>query len=99
MRHKTTDEIIDKIVEVLTEDHLETCGGYPYAYQYVGDDTLVVASLDYDGATELEVFTKEALLEWVDEMRAMFADPAYAEEYQDDDWSFFVNEARSIIGA
>jgi len=71
---------LEKVIEFLTESHLDTYGGYPYDYE-IHDDYLFVAELD-DGkeraATLLKKYPIAALEAWYKEARKFKA------EYKED---------------
>ena len=67
------DPRLEKMVKFLTEDHLETVGGYPYDWDIIGK-RLIIAGLDPGkdyAATSLSSFRVGDVLKWHD--RAMLA--------------------------
>jgi len=84
----------EKIIEVLTEGHLEFGEGYPYDWQVLEDGTLVIASIDHDDSSCLEVYPKLYVELWLEAMQDMIDDPDCFEEREERDWHFFVHESR-----
>ena len=80
-------------MEVLTESHLETRGGYPHDWKELPDGSFAVAEITYDGAARLEIYSAQIMSRWVTEMQAMIDDPEYEEERESEDWDFFVYES------
>jgi len=89
---KTMDhvrETLDACVELLTESHLETWGGYPYDYERDGD-TLWIAALDSgkdNAATRLERHYITTILTFA------FQAQKHAAEDGDEDWLSYFSEA------
>ena len=54
---------MDDLVEHLTESHVESCGGYPYDSEWVGELFIVAAFDDAKdrNRTELSIFTESAM--------------------------------------
>lgn len=71
---------LKRMIAFLTESHLDSNGGYPYDFKWIGD-TLAVASLDHDEATQLKTYERDALIAWHD--RAV----AYLKEDPEETWA------------
>ncbi len=59
---------LEKILEFLTESHLDCYGGYPYDAAKIGT-TWIIASLDDfkdRNQTKLEMYKEDALVQWYD---------------------------------
>lgn len=67
----TDQEKLDRVIEYLTESHLEFHGGYPYDHGIIEDaQTVIVASLDDSKdrlRTQLETYFIPDLMVWFDE--------------------------------
>jgi hypothetical protein len=63
---KTDKDRLNTMIEWLTENHLDSLGGYPHDWKWIGN-TLVVADLDdrkERNATLLVTYQKIELLRW-----------------------------------
>lgn len=74
----TDEQKLEKVIEFLTESHLDSDGGYPYDYSTHFRGYIVVASLEYDGSTQIDVYKKRDLIRWYD--RAIRFQKHYPEE-------------------
>ena len=71
---KTDENKLERMIEFLTESHLDVFGGYPYDYEWV-DDTLIVAALDdakERHRTLIGKYNREELIDWYDRAVDMF---------------------------
>jgi hypothetical protein len=62
----SNEQRLDELIEFLTEDHLDTVGGYPYDYCWL-EDKLIVAGLDAGkeyNRTQVEIYDRKQLLAW-----------------------------------
>jgi len=59
---KTDKDRVHAVIASLTESHLDTIGGYPYAGLWVGD-TFVYATLE-DNETDIHSITKKQMIAW-----------------------------------
>ncbi len=56
---------VDDIIEVLTEGHLRSEGGYPYDYRWIGYHLVIAGHRGgSDSQTELTVYTGKQMNEW-----------------------------------
>lgn len=72
----TNDKKIEKVIEHLTESHLETHGGYAYDYQWIGE-YLVVAGLDdakERNRTKIDTYHRGNIIAWYDRAEAFLKD-------------------------
>jgi hypothetical protein len=82
-----TPYTMDDLLEYITESHLRYDGGYPFDSIWIGD-LLVVAKLNYDGATRIQTYGRHDLIKWLDEAEwfrmKLFGDPELMSQWNDE---------------
>jgi hypothetical protein len=84
----TQEEKLDRVIQWLTEGHLESEGGYPYDYEtHAG--RVFIASLEDDLETELLSYDLKALEKWYDRAAAYVAEQAVRKKAAPEAWPEF----------